>query len=133
MKGGAIIPQTDSAHPPPRQVKAVQNIQPPPHPPHPTPARFEWARFEWARFEWAPISGNVGATCRPPAASCTSRIFRWNGQGLNGQVHKWGRPPSPPQAGEGRTKYPTPPQTSPTERAHPPPRPKGGLLLSHSE
>ena len=29
-EGGAIIPQTDSSHPPPRQVKAVQNIQPPP-------------------------------------------------------------------------------------------------------
>lgn len=36
MKGGAIIPQTDSSHPPPRQVKAVQNIQPPLKPPRQT-------------------------------------------------------------------------------------------------
>ena len=31
--GGGIIPQTDSSHPPPGQVKAVQNIQPPLKPP----------------------------------------------------------------------------------------------------
>ena len=79
----------------PGSLAGAQNIQfgntigPTPH--HPTPARFEWAR----------MSGNVGATCRPPAERCTSRIFRWNGQGLNGQVlanvqvHKWGRPPGP--------------------------------------
>ena len=30
-------------------------------------------------------SGNVGGTCRPPTASCTSRIFRWFGQGPIGQ------------------------------------------------
>ena len=32
----------------------------------------------------APMNGNVGATCRPPAASCTSRIFRCIGYWLSG-------------------------------------------------
>ena len=25
---------------------------------------------------WAPMNGKVGATCRPPAASCTSGVYR---------------------------------------------------------
>ena len=64
-------------------------IPPPPTPPHPGKVWMGkvwmgkvWMGTVWMGKVWMGTeSGNVGATCRPPAASCTSRIFRWIGQG----------------------------------------------------
>ena len=89
----------------------------------------------------APMSGNVGSTCRPPAASCTSRIFRCIGYWLSGTDEWKCRSNLPPACGKlhlphfpmewARFEWASsnPPKPRRQSVPIPPPSPKGGVII----